>query len=51
MAFPPGSVSVGVWQMACKRVILIGERAVKDLVAGSLQSAAEPAASTEKKEI
>ncbi|KAH0589568.1 GET complex subunit get1 [Termitomyces sp. 'cryptogamus'] len=48
---PAGSVSVGVWQMACKRVILIGERAVKDLVAGSLQSAAEPAASTEKKEI
>ncbi|KAG5723211.1 Protein GET1 [Termitomyces sp. T112] len=47
---PAGSVSVGVWQMACKRVILIGERAVKDLVAGSLQSAAEPAASTEKKE-
>lgn len=28
----PGSVSVGVWQMACKRVILIGERVVKDLL-------------------
>lgn len=27
-----GSVSVGVWQMACKRVIRIGERVVKDLV-------------------
>jgi hypothetical protein len=26
-----GSVSVGVWQMACKRVIAIGERVVKDL--------------------
>lgn len=30
-----GSVSVGVWQMACKRVIAIGERMVKDL-AGEL---------------
>ncbi|KAF9467443.1 WRB/Get1 family [Collybia nuda] len=29
---PTGSVSVGVWQMACKRVIKIGERVVKDLV-------------------
>jgi hypothetical protein len=26
-----GSVSVGVWQMACKRVIRVGERVVKDL--------------------
>jgi hypothetical protein len=26
-----GSVSVGVWQMACKRVIHLGERVVKDL--------------------
>jgi len=25
-----GSVSVGVWQMACKRVIVVGERAAKD---------------------
>ena len=29
---PAGSVSVGVWQMACKRVILVGERVLKDLV-------------------
>ncbi|KZT10776.1 uncharacterized protein LAESUDRAFT_721151 [Laetiporus sulphureus 93-53] len=28
---PAGSVSCGVWQMACRRVIKIGERVVKDL--------------------
>ncbi|KAF8196557.1 CHD5-like protein-domain-containing protein [Pholiota molesta] len=38
---PAGSVSVGVWQMACRRVILIGERVVKDLAAS--QSSTEPA--------
>ncbi|KDQ57408.1 hypothetical protein JAAARDRAFT_58032 [Jaapia argillacea MUCL 33604] len=27
---PAGSVSVGVWQMACRRVIKLGERIVKD---------------------
>jgi len=26
---PAGSVSVGIWQMACRRVILVGERIVK----------------------
>lgn len=26
----PGSVSVGVWQMACRRVIIVGEKVVKD---------------------
>ncbi|KAF5328669.1 hypothetical protein D9619_011519 [Psilocybe cf. subviscida] len=26
------SVSVGVWQMACRRVILVGERVVKDFI-------------------
>lgn len=26
-----GSVSVGMWQMACRRVIKVGERVVKDL--------------------
>jgi len=26
-----GSVSVGVWQMACRRVVKVGERVVKDL--------------------
>lgn len=28
---PSGSVSCGVWQMACRRVIKVGERVVKDL--------------------
>ncbi|KAF7376489.1 Protein GET1 [Mycena sanguinolenta] len=30
---PKGSVSVGVWQMACKRVLRVGERVVKELSA------------------
>ncbi|KAF8639531.1 hypothetical protein AX17_001436 [Amanita inopinata Kibby_2008] len=53
MAFPfapKGSVSVGVWQMACRRVLLIGERVIKDF-AGSHSSEAEeevPVASEEK---
>ncbi|KAF9526544.1 CHD5-like protein-domain-containing protein [Crepidotus variabilis] len=29
---PAGSVSVGVWQMACKRVIVVCERVVKELL-------------------
>ncbi|EJD03043.1 uncharacterized protein FOMMEDRAFT_156408 [Fomitiporia mediterranea MF3/22] len=33
---PAGSVSCGAWQMACRRVIKVGERVLKDLaVAGS----------------
>jgi len=32
---PAGSVSVGVWQMACKRVISMGARVVRDLAASS----------------
>ncbi|KDQ27448.1 hypothetical protein PLEOSDRAFT_1112549 [Pleurotus ostreatus PC15] len=36
---PAGSVSVGVWQMACRRVIKVGERVVKDLIANSSHSA------------
>ncbi|KAG5220350.1 GET complex [Salix suchowensis] len=32
---PAGSVSVGVWQMACRRVIKVGERVVKDLIAST----------------
>jgi len=28
---PKGSVSVGVWQMACRRVIKVGEKVVRDL--------------------
>jgi len=38
---PAGSVSCGVWQMACRRVIKIGERAVKELIDSS---DSEPAA-------
>ncbi|KAH7888869.1 WRB/Get1 family [Phlebopus sp. FC_14] len=29
---PKGSVSVGVWQMACRRVIKVGERTVKNTI-------------------
>ncbi|KAG9316736.1 CHD5-like protein-domain-containing protein [Chiua virens] len=29
---PQGSVSVGVWQMACRRVIKVGEQTVKNIV-------------------
>jgi len=32
---PAGSVSCGVWQMACKRVIKVGERVVKELAAST----------------
>jgi len=28
----PGSVSVGVWQMACRRVIKVGEYTVKNII-------------------
>ncbi|PBK73523.1 hypothetical protein ARMSODRAFT_1015071 [Armillaria solidipes] len=44
---PKGSVSVGMWQMACRRVIKVGERVVKDLCvpteikAGAEESKAE----------
>ncbi|PSR79243.1 hypothetical protein PHLCEN_2v7101 [Hermanssonia centrifuga] len=31
---PAGSVSCGVWQMACRRVIKTGERVVKELMSG-----------------
>lgn len=31
----PGSVSCGAWQMACRRVIKVGERVVKDLASTS----------------
>ncbi|EMD33567.1 hypothetical protein CERSUDRAFT_117683 [Gelatoporia subvermispora B] len=40
---PAGSVSCGVWQMACRRAIKVGERVVKELAAGSA-SAGEPGA-------
>lgn len=31
---PAGSVSCGIWQMACKRVIKVGERMVRELASG-----------------
>ena len=45
-----GSVSVGIWQMACRRVIKVGERTIKNMIGKSLigivgltlTSAAEP---------
>ncbi|KAF8815371.1 hypothetical protein BYT27DRAFT_7194592 [Phlegmacium glaucopus] len=32
---PAGSVSVGVWQIACRRLIVVGEKAVKNFVGPS----------------
>jgi len=48
---PKGSVSVGIWQWACKRVIKVGERVVRDLIAPSTLSSevdAKSGASTPK---
>jgi len=39
---PKGSVSVGVWQMACKRVIKVGERVIKDLATSSYPPTESP---------
>jgi len=36
---PLGSVSVGVWQMACRRVLRIGEDIVKDFMASDFVAA------------
>ncbi|KAJ7745475.1 CHD5-like protein-domain-containing protein [Mycena maculata] len=44
---PTGSVSVGMWQMACKRVLKVGERVVKEL---SAVRVAEAEAETKEKE-
>ncbi|KAL0956757.1 hypothetical protein HGRIS_002876 [Hohenbuehelia grisea] len=44
---PKGSVSVGVWQMACRRVIKLGERVVRDLTARPAHEV--PAAATTEK--
>ncbi|KLO18337.1 hypothetical protein SCHPADRAFT_936206 [Schizopora paradoxa] len=38
---PAGSVSCGVWQMACRRVIKVGERVVKDFAAPSMAAPTE----------
>lgn len=37
-----GSVSCGVWQMVCRRVIKVGERVVKDLMGTSCFSVSFP---------
>ena len=34
---PRGSVSCGIWQMACRRIILVLERTVKDFACESLR--------------
>ncbi|KAI0645759.1 CHD5-like protein-domain-containing protein [Trametes meyenii] len=36
---PAGSVSCGMWQMACRRVIKVGERVAKELIASREGSA------------
>ncbi|KAF7315787.1 Protein GET1 [Mycena indigotica] len=38
---PKGSVSVGVWQMACRRVLKVGERVVKELLAAETETEKE----------
>ncbi|KAJ7091869.1 WRB/Get1 family [Mycena belliarum] len=35
---PAGSVSVGVWQMACKRVLKVAERVVKEIAAPHMEA-------------
>ncbi|KAL5507222.1 GET1 [Sanghuangporus vaninii] len=38
---PSGSVSCGAWQMACRRVIKVGERTVRDLTVTSIPTEQE----------
>ncbi|KAF8199800.1 WRB/Get1 family [Mycena galopus ATCC 62051] len=45
---PAGSVSVGVWQMACKRVLKVGERVVKELSAARVAATERAEAAKEK---
>ncbi|KAJ7694255.1 CHD5-like protein-domain-containing protein, partial [Mycena olivaceomarginata] len=45
---PAGSVSVGVWQMACKRVLKVGERVVRELSAARVAEAELRAEAKEK---
>jgi len=47
---PSGSVSVGVWQMACKRVIKIGERVVRDFASGPTVAVPDASAVPTEKE-
>ncbi|KAF7321865.1 Protein GET1 [Mycena kentingensis (nom. inval.)] len=35
---PKGSVSVGVWQMACRRILKVGERICKELLAADAET-------------
>ncbi|KIK69161.1 hypothetical protein GYMLUDRAFT_255734 [Collybiopsis luxurians FD-317 M1] len=46
---PKGSVSVGMWQMACRRVIKVGERAVKEIAASFILVAPSPSTGSDKK--
>ncbi|EGN99759.1 hypothetical protein SERLA73DRAFT_179950 [Serpula lacrymans var. lacrymans S7.3] len=46
---PKGSVSVGVWQMACRRVIKVGERTVRDMIKPSAILSEPVAVETESK--
>ncbi|KAH9839253.1 WRB/Get1 family [Rhodofomes roseus] len=46
---PTGSVSCGVWQMACRRVIKVGERVAKELATGT-ESEPVPSERKEKAE-
>ncbi|KAH9948973.1 WRB/Get1 family [Amylocystis lapponica] len=46
---PAGSVSCGVWQMACRRVIKVGERVVKDLAAAADAPSEQRAAPADSK--
>ncbi|KAJ3482237.1 hypothetical protein NLI96_g7107 [Meripilus lineatus] len=39
---PAGSVSCGVWQMACRRVIKVGERVFKEVMEGSAEASVPP---------
>ncbi|KAH8108031.1 WRB/Get1 family [Cristinia sonorae] len=39
---PAGSVSCGVWQMACKRVIKVGERVVREMMPVSSETEPGP---------
>ena len=43
---PTGSVSCGVWQMACRRVIKVGERVVREVMSPSPSSSASASATS-----
>ncbi|KAM5540269.1 hypothetical protein V8D89_006088 [Ganoderma adspersum] len=43
---PTGSVSCGVWQMACRRVIKVGERVVREVMSPSPSASTSASASS-----